>query len=251
MCLLALFHRVVEDSAVVVGANREEYYARGGEKPRLLEGEPRVIAGIDPKAGGTWLGVNEFGVVVAITNRLKTEIPSQPPSRGMLVRKLLTYPSAADAEKQATQTLSLGQYAGCNLLIADAGAAYVIHAGDWLRSRPLPPGVHVLTANDVDDAGDWRIGHALWWLGQRQYRSAQDCLAALKELCAQGGPDAPICLHGEKGGTVSSTVFALRQPLSATSFWHAQGSPDRTPYEDLSSLFRGFGRPATTSAKTP
>jgi uncharacterized protein with NRDE domain len=241
MCLLAIFYRVVEDSPVIIGANREEYYARGGEKPRLLDWKPRVIAGIDPKAGGTWLGVNEHGGVVAITNRLKTELPANPPSRGTLVRDLLASANASAANQQATQTLSQAHHAGCNLLIADANAAYVIHAGDWLRARPLPPGIHVLTANDVDDASDRRIGHALWWLGQRQYRNAQDCLAALKELCAQSGQDAPICIHGEKGGTVSSTVFALRQPLSATTYWHAQGSPDRTPYEDLSRLFQAFG----------
>ena len=34
MCLLALFFRVVEDAAVVAGANREEHYQRGGEPPR-------------------------------------------------------------------------------------------------------------------------------------------------------------------------------------------------------------------------
>jgi uncharacterized protein with NRDE domain len=244
MCLLALFYRVVEDSAVIIGANREEFYARGGEKPRVLEGEIRVIAGIDPQAGGTWLGVNEHGVVVAITNRVKTETPAQPPSRGLLVRSLLNFPSATEAARQAEQVLGQGRHAGCNLVIVDDSAAYAIHAGDWLRVRPLPPGIHVLTAHDVDDASDRRIGHSLWWLQQRDYRSGQDCLRALMDLCAQAGPEQPICLSGEKGGTVSSTVFALRRPLSATTYWHAQGSPDKTPYENCSFLFQGFGAAA-------
>src|SRR5437899_1038544 len=47
MCLLALFFRMVEDAAVVVGANREEAYARGGEPPRVLEGPCPAIAGLD------------------------------------------------------------------------------------------------------------------------------------------------------------------------------------------------------------
>ena len=54
MCLLALFFRVVEDAPVVVGANREEIYRRGGEPPRILDGPVRALAGIDPAAGGTW-----------------------------------------------------------------------------------------------------------------------------------------------------------------------------------------------------
>src|SRR5712691_2028599 len=35
MCLLALFFRAVEDAPLVVGANREEMYARPGEPPRI------------------------------------------------------------------------------------------------------------------------------------------------------------------------------------------------------------------------
>ena len=89
MCLLALFYRVVEDAAVVVGANREELYRRGGEPPRLHDGPPRFVAGVDPVAGGTWLGVNEHGVLAAVTNRPKDRRPDRPRSRGLLVRDLL------------------------------------------------------------------------------------------------------------------------------------------------------------------
>ena len=35
MCLLAVFFRVGEDAPLIVGANREEFYARGGEPPRF------------------------------------------------------------------------------------------------------------------------------------------------------------------------------------------------------------------------
>jgi hypothetical protein len=245
MCLLALFFRVVEDAPVVLGANREEYYARGGEPPRLLDGPTRVVAGIDSLAGGTWLGVSEHGVVVAVTNRPKSDLPSRPRSRGLLARELLNLPNAESAAQHAATALGEQIYAGCNFLLADPDAAYVIHAGDWLRVRPLPPGIHVMTAHDVNDASDRRIGHSLWWLHQRNYLCADDCLAALRELCAQsGGPNPPICLHGDLGGTVSSSVLALRTPLSRSSYWHAQGPPDRTPYENYSQLVRGFGATA-------
>ena len=82
MCLLAIFFRAVEDAPVVVGANREELYGRGGEPPKILEG--RILAGTDPRAGGTWLGVNQSGVIVSIVNRLKMDAPKQPRSRGLL-----------------------------------------------------------------------------------------------------------------------------------------------------------------------
>ena len=165
MCLLAIFHRVVEDAHLIVGANREEAYARGGEPPKILEGPCRVVAGVDPLAGGTWLGVNEHGVVVAITNRLKSQIPEQPRSRGLLASDLLGCRTAAAAVDLAGRELGRHRYAGCNILCADRSAAVVLHGGDWLRVRPLPTGLHILTANDINDASDRRLGHALWWLG--------------------------------------------------------------------------------------
>jgi uncharacterized protein with NRDE domain len=239
MCLLALFFRAVEDAPVVVGANREEMYARGGEPPRILEGPCPALAGVDPVAGGTWLGVNGHGVVVAVTNRLKTTLPRTPRSRGLLTRELLACPTAAAAADVASRELGKNLYAGCNLVCADSDSAIAIHAGDWLRVRPLPPGLHVLTAHDVNDTSDRRLGHALWWLSQRSYAHAGQCVSALKELCAQAGNgDPPICVRGKQGGTVSSTIIALHTTPQRSSYWHAQGPPDRTPYADYSGLLQ-------------
>jgi uncharacterized protein with NRDE domain len=237
MCLLALFYRVVEDAAVVAGANREEFYSRGGGPPQLLEGPVRAVAGLDPKAGGTWLGVNQHGVFVAVTNRPKSEIPPEPKSRGLLARELLGCPTASMAVDHAASQLERGRYAGCNFVCADKESATVVHAGDWLRIRPLPPGLHVLTAHDVNDASDRRLAHSLWWLGQHHYTRAEECLRALQELCAQSG-EPSICLRGELGGTVSSSIVALRSRGKDSSYLHAQGPPDRTPYSDYSHLLR-------------
>jgi uncharacterized protein with NRDE domain len=239
MCLLALYYRVARDAPVVVGANREELYARGGEPPAILEGSVRALAGLDPLARGTWLGVNEHGVLAAVTNRPKEVVPPRPPSRGLLTRSLLGCTSASEAVTLACRELGTNRYAGCNLLLVDRTAAYAILAGDWLRVRPLPPGLHVMTASDVNDASDRRLGHALWWLEQRRCESAEECLNALKELCSQAGPvDPPICLHGTDSGTVSSTLVALHASLPQSRYLHAQGPPDKTPYQDYAEQLR-------------
>jgi uncharacterized protein with NRDE domain len=239
MCLVVLFFRVAEDAPVVVGANREEDYARPGEPPQLLDGPCRIAAGLDPRGGGTWLGVNEHGVLVAVANRRKSRLPPQPRSRGLLVRDLLGCRSAAEAVEQATRELDQNRYAGCNLLCADSDRAVVLQAGDWLRIRPLPPGLHVVANDDVNDGSVPRVGYAMWWLHQKTYTTAADCLEALKELCAVSGDGAPdVCIHGQDHGTVSSSLLALRHPLSESVYLHAQGPPDRAPYEDYSRLFR-------------
>jgi uncharacterized protein with NRDE domain len=239
MCLIALFVRAVDDAPLVVGANREEFYARGGEPPRLLDGPVRAIAGLDPTAGGTWLGLNARGVLVAVTNRARSRPPDRPRSRGLLARDLLGCESATAAVEKATRALDGGDYAGCNVVCADAESAAVIHAGDWLRVRLLPPGIHVLANRDVNDASDARVLFALDWLGRRPYRCVQQAVTALEELCARGVGDGPaMCLRETNRGTVSSSVVAVRSPLASGVYLHAQGPPDVTPYDDYSHLLR-------------
>ena len=171
---------------------------------------------------------------------VQLEEPPQPRSRGLLVRDLLlNCPRAADAVELAKRELRPDRYAGCNVVVADRERAVVLHAGDWLSVWPLPPGLHVMTNHDVNQESDPRVGHALAWLGRRDYETAADCLKALKELCGQHGEDGPpICLRGEHRGTVSSTLIALRQPMARSTYLHAQGPPDRTPYADYSDLLR-------------
>jgi hypothetical protein len=249
MCLLALFYRVVEEAPVVAGANREEAYARGGEPPQVLAGPCRAVAGLDPQAHGTWFGVNERGVLAAVTNRPRSQVPVQPRSRGLLVRDLLGCASARAAAELAAQELGRHRYAGCNILCADRESAQVIHGGDWLRVRPLPPGLHVLTSRDSNDARDPRIDYALGWLGDRPYLSAGECVAALQQLCAQSGNGyPPMCLHGDLGGTVSSSIVALRSPLARSAYLHAQGPPDSTAYADYSHLFEELASSRTNGA---
>jgi uncharacterized protein with NRDE domain len=243
MCLLALFFRVVEDAPVVAGANREEFYHRGGEPPRILEGPRRAVAGVDPVSGGTWFGVNDHRVLVAVTNRRKMTPPAAPRSRGLLVRDLLDCASAAEATERATRELEKDRYEGCNIVCADADGATVVHGGDWLRVRPLPPGLHVLTNGDMNEGHDRRLALVAHLLGQEgyRYRAADDCLHVLRRVCARHEPgEPPVCLHGADRGTVSSSVVALRGSLADSAYWHAQGPPDRVPYADCSHLLRGM-----------
>jgi uncharacterized protein with NRDE domain len=239
MCLLAIFFRAIHDTPLIIGANREEFYDRSGEPPQFLDGPVRGVGGRDPRAGGTWLGVNARGVVAAVTNRPLPSPPAKARSRGLLVRDLLGCISAKDAVALATRELDTGRYAGCNVLCADRERAVILEAAEWLRVRPLPPGLHVLANHDINDGSDPRVHYALEWLCQRDYATAKDAVQALQELCSQGdGEHPPICLHGDNRGTVSSSVLALRPALGRGTYLHAQGPPDRVPYEDYSGLLR-------------
>lgn len=240
MCLLALLYRVVEDAPLVVGANREEFYQRGGEPPRIGDSRGmRILSGLDPVAGGTWFGLNAHGVIVAVTNRRKSGVPVNPPSRGLLTRDLLGCSSANEAVRRCVAALERDDYAGCNFLCADAQEAVVVHAGDWLRVRPLPPGIHVLSNRDVNDATDVRAVYAGLWLSRLRYTQPEQAVASLKELCSSTDPaGGPVCFRDESRGTVCSTIVAVPPDLTAGTFLHAQGAPDRVPYAEGGHLLR-------------
>src|SRR5262249_46476282 len=162
-------------------------------------------------------------------------------SRGLLVRDLLGRPGATEASAQATRELDTGRYAGCNVLCVDASAAFVIHAGDWLRVRPLPPGLHVLANHDINDPSDRRVAYTLEVLGRKDFADMAAALDILQPLAgSHHPPEAPICFRREKRGTVCSSLIALPEDLTRAVFRHAHGPPDVTPFVDYSPRFHSL-----------
>lgn len=239
MCLLAILWRVVADAPLIVAANREEAYARPGTPPQLVDGPVRFIGGLDPLAGGTWLGLNGHGVLVAVTNGYKSEVPLEPRSRGMLVRDLLQSSSAQEATKNAIQQMETRSFAGCNLLCADVRNANVLQSSDWLQVTPLPPGGHVLVNNGrLNDSTISRIAYTQAWMVTQNRATGDEWLTAFPHLCGQREKSElpAICVRGKERGTLSSSLLLLRTSVSKSRYLHAQGPPDSTPYQDYSHL---------------
>ena len=95
----------------------------------LLAGADHGPDGSFP-AMGTWLGVNEAGMAVAVTNRHDGELAwaDQIRSRGLLAVALIDSVHPEDAVEAAQPTLAQGGYGGCNFLIADRRSAFVVQA---------------------------------------------------------------------------------------------------------------------------
>ena len=119
MCMLAILYRVAKNTPILLAANREESLTCPTQFPKIQPGSPKVVCGLDRQAGGTWLGVNQFGVVVVVTNRPKRYVPLEPRSRGLLCRDLLEMRTAREAAEHARKELQAGLYAGANYLCAD------------------------------------------------------------------------------------------------------------------------------------
>ncbi len=83
---------------LLVAANRDEHFDRPSAPPAEIAGAPRVVAGRDLRVGGTWLGVNEHGLLVGILNRRQNEPAinaNSCRSRGLLCMDLLQLSSVA------------------------------------------------------------------------------------------------------------------------------------------------------------
>ncbi len=90
MCLIVFSYKQHNDYPFVLAANRDESYTRPTEKAHVWQTSPKILAGKDKKAGGTWLGISEKGRFAALTNhRQMDDIKEDTTSRGIIVKDFL------------------------------------------------------------------------------------------------------------------------------------------------------------------
>ena len=212
-----------------------------------------VVAGQDELAGGTWLGINDTGVVAAIMNREGSLGPaSDKRSRGELVLEALDHADAV-AAAGALRFLDGGAYRPFNLLIADNRDAYWLKSsgGGAIEAATLGAGISMLTARDLNDTSSGRIAAFM-----PRFKKATAPVSATGDwteweaLMAAGTPkpgDDPhtaMAVAPIKGyGTVSCSLLALpSSDLMALpgSDGHGKprwrfcsGRPGTVPYRDI------------------
>src|SRR5689334_3355484 len=128
MCTIVALHGLRKDLPLVIAANRDEVYARPSIGPQLLSEHPRVVGGRDARAGGTWMGVTEKRLVVAVTNQRTLTPPAQDRrSRGALVMEALEAGSVAaiDALLSKEDARSFNPF---NLIFGDGEQLRVAYA---------------------------------------------------------------------------------------------------------------------------
>ena len=247
MCTLVVLRRPGHDWPVLLAANRDEMADRPWRPPaRHWDDRPDVVGGYDEAAEGTWLAMNDHGLVAAIMNRRGTLGQMRGKrSRGELVLEALDH-ADADEAAIALADLNASAYRGFNMVVADNRTAY------WLATRedgrdilwvtPLPRGLSMLTAGERNDPESPRIAAHLPAFENAfpPDPEAGDWAAWERLMRARGGESGPIgdmCVVTDAGfGTLSSSLIALPAPSLAPRrpIWRfAAGRPDRTPYEPV------------------
>ncbi|MDA1326210.1 MAG: NRDE family protein [Proteobacteria bacterium] len=230
MCTVIFLRRPDHHWPLILAANRDEMEGRPWLSPgRHWPDRPDIVAGMDELAGGSWLGVNDTGVVAGVLNR-KDSLGPDPNlrSRGELVLEALDHADAVDAAK-ALAELSPDAWRSFNLFIADNRDAY------WLRSLgpgsdrvdllEIPDGISMLTAWDLNAPASTRTRH---YLPQFQAAATPDPeeadWTAWEELMmsqafeAGAGPSEAMRVTSDRGfGTLSSSLIAL-ETQSVTNY---------------------------------
>jgi uncharacterized protein with NRDE domain len=245
MCLVFISFRPGREMPVMIGANREEARRRPATSPVCcVRGSMRcLLAGADhgpdgsfPQVG-TWLGVNEAGLAVAVTNRRDGELAwqDQVRSRGLLAVELLGRQLVEEALGHARGELSLGGFGGCDVLIADRRRAAVVHAPGATRVGvvELAPGTHALANLDVDEPNDSRIKLV------HKALDSDDFLASAASICRDPG----IIIAGTDRGTVSSSLVSIGAEIV---LYHVLGDPTGRDYEEYRLLPSPHSRERTT-----
>ncbi|HVC44294.1 MAG TPA: NRDE family protein [Candidatus Binataceae bacterium] len=247
MCTLAIYYRVFPAYPIVVAANRDEYLERPALAPTTLGDHPHIVGGKDLRASGTWLGLNQHGMVAGLLNRRTADYgPANPNlrSRGLLCLDVLGYAEAAPAAEFVASQQGAA-YNAFNLLIAGGDGAYVTYnRGGEIEVVKLTPGLHLLTNADVDDFECPRISHAYGRFAELGARAdfARDPVALRDELGRlladhstqldprSGRPNA-LCMHLGSYGTRSSSLIFMGREGDTVEHFYAAGPPCTAPFE--------------------
>jgi uncharacterized protein with NRDE domain len=246
MCTVVFLRRPEHPWPLILGANRDEMMDRPWRVPgRHWPDRENVVAGIDDLAGGSWLGVNDEGVVAGILNRKDSLGPDENlRSRGELVLEALDQTDAVYAV-EAIADLNPASYRSFNLFVADNRDAW------WLRSIgpkarkvevfEIPVGVSMLTAWDLNAEDSVRTSFHLPRFTDavqpdpenQEWQRWEELMGSTDHASNSVTGEAMLIQTDRGFGTLSTSLIALESPeiYNARKIWRFLDRSDETsPY---------------------
>ena len=254
MCTVVIFRHPTAPWPLLLAANRDEIAGRPWLPParhwRSGLGDDRedITAGQDQLAGGTWLGMNDRGMVACVLNRPGTLGPAPDKrTRGELPLEALDHESAA-AAAAALKHLDPAAYRPFNLVVADAAEAFWLAAREGenrIHVQSIGEGLSMLTAHDLNDVqGSARIRHYRPLFASAPIPdpdtgdwTAWESLLASTNTGPDAGPEGAMNIQMEGGfGTRSSSLIAIPKPQNppVQPVWRfCHGAPTTGRWTDI------------------
>ena len=206
MCLISIAQHASPRWALVLAANRDEFYARPTRPAHVWEDDARIVGGRDLQAGGSWLALRRGGRVAAVTNVRGVGRAEGGPSRGLLVSQFVRGDQTPAAY---AESIDGDDYAGFHLIVGDGELVHRWNSGPIATIEGLfavsnaPPEAHW---EKVDIARDY-LASAI-----ERHDRADDLASALLRFLStpRGGPiQQEIFVSLPIYGTRSSTVIII------------------------------------------
>lgn len=155
MCSLLVCRLEACSHSLLVAANRDEDPGRDTAPPGLhMLGETRAIFPRDRRHGGSWIGCNEHGLVVALTSWRAGLRDETAESRGRVVTTALEARSVDEASDGIEALCARGPIRSFQVVVADRRTSlWLRHRGAdaALERRTLESAVTVLTESHGPD----------------------------------------------------------------------------------------------------
>jgi uncharacterized protein with NRDE domain len=245
MCTLAVCFGVFGGFSLVVAANRDEFYDRPSLGPRALCADPRVFGPKDARAGGTWTGINEFGLFAAVTN-ISGVVERNPElaSRGQLVLDALKCRSAADAAARMSENARPGAYNPFQAVCCDANRLFVVRYIERSKVEERGPGVHAFSNwDELKDVGTFKGALVRERIESIPRDDIGAAIPALNNLLSDHTGDEwhqRLCVHTDGYGTMSAQICAFAgRGADGALYLFAGGHPCETPFEDVTPAMKG------------
>ena len=253
MCTSVILFRKEHHWPLIIGSNRDENLFRKSYFPGRywLNNHPQIIGGYDEENQGSWIAVNDYGLISIIHNRqLKKDNEIKKKSRGEIVLEILNFDNITDSINYL-QNLNQTIYNGFNIIVCDKSNCYWgkhISVDNKIKIEEVNEGISILTDINLNDTTDKKINYYLNKFSQAPVPDPDnndwlswELLLATDKIEDQSCPKEAICFVDKKNnfGTRSSSLIAISNSISIKQFKNpivfraTQYPPNISDYSDV------------------
>lgn len=256
MCTLTLLNKLVDSYPIV--ALHSRYVKRGSEElpPRRTELRRHIYSPLDVASGGTWIGMNDAGLLTAVTDQVTAWVPNPERSRGLLVFDVLEgFSDTASAKDYLSRPETRRGYRRGNFVILDQESAWHVVWDRGIVVREIEAGAYALTNLTMLPDIEWTEHVERVWrrVERRRLRvlelakrlntsDPEGVLRGLMSVASDHGGEkgtGSICYHDPSGENLqsSSTLIAVASPVPSSRIYYCAGNPCEGEFREYSHIF--------------